>query len=127
MQSNEPVSNLKLGRKSHVLVTVLLENILPDATGEADRQQTYRILGLIQHDWRGRADGQDNGVPNPLALQAVPCIHRALGGASLFALGVFSNKYMQYAVGLSIGLLLLVTAPPSCRSGRNHKVFSAVK
>ena len=31
---------------------------------------------------------------------------------SLFRLGMFSNKYMQYAVGLSIGLLLLVSAAP---------------
>jgi len=32
--------------------------------------------------------------------------------ASLFTIGVFSNKYMQYAVGLSIFLLLLVSAVP---------------
>ena len=32
--------------------------------------------------------------------------------ASVFRLGVFSNKYMQYAVGLSIALLLLVVNVP---------------
>lgn len=32
--------------------------------------------------------------------------------ASLFSIGVFSNRYMQYAVGLSVGLLLLVTLTP---------------
>jgi Ca2+-transporting ATPase len=32
--------------------------------------------------------------------------------ASLFQIGIFSNKYMQYAVGLSITLLLIVTAVP---------------
>jgi Ca2+-transporting ATPase len=32
--------------------------------------------------------------------------------ASIFELGVFSNKYMQYAVGLSLLLLLLVTTVP---------------
>jgi len=32
--------------------------------------------------------------------------------ASLFRIGVFSNKWMQYAVGLSIALLLLVTTVP---------------
>lgn len=32
--------------------------------------------------------------------------------ASIFKLGVFSNKYMQYAVGLSITLLLLVVNVP---------------
>jgi Ca2+-transporting ATPase len=32
--------------------------------------------------------------------------------ASIFTIGIFSNKWMQYAVGLSIGLLLLVCAVP---------------
>jgi len=32
--------------------------------------------------------------------------------ASLFQIGIFSNRYMQYAVGLSIGLLLLVCSVP---------------
>ncbi|MGC1374605.1 MAG: cation-translocating P-type ATPase [Anaerolineales bacterium] len=32
--------------------------------------------------------------------------------ASLFSIGVFSNKWMQYAVGASIGLLLLVCIVP---------------
>jgi Ca2+-transporting ATPase len=32
--------------------------------------------------------------------------------ASLFRIGVFSNKWMQYAVGLSIALLLIVCAVP---------------
>jgi Ca2+-transporting ATPase len=32
--------------------------------------------------------------------------------ASLFRLGIFSNRFMQYAVGLSIALLLLVCAVP---------------
>jgi Ca2+-transporting ATPase len=31
---------------------------------------------------------------------------------SVFKLGVFSNKYMQYAVGLSILLLVLVVSVP---------------
>jgi len=31
---------------------------------------------------------------------------------SLFKLGIFSNKYMQYAVGLSIVLLLVVVNTP---------------
>ncbi len=30
----------------------------------------------------------------------------------MFKLGVFSNKYMQYAVGLSVFLLLLVVNVP---------------
>jgi Ca2+-transporting ATPase len=31
---------------------------------------------------------------------------------SIFKLGIFSNRYMQYAVGLSIVLLLLVVSVP---------------
>ncbi len=31
---------------------------------------------------------------------------------SIFSIGVFSNRYMQYAVGLSIGLMLLVVGLP---------------
>ncbi len=31
---------------------------------------------------------------------------------SIFRLGVFSNRYMQYAVGLSIALMLLVVSVP---------------
>jgi Ca2+-transporting ATPase len=32
--------------------------------------------------------------------------------ASLFQIGIFSNKWMQYAVGVSISLLLLVCIVP---------------
>jgi Ca2+-transporting ATPase len=32
--------------------------------------------------------------------------------ASIFQIGFFSNRYMQYAVGLSIALLLLVCSLP---------------
>ena len=32
--------------------------------------------------------------------------------ASIFRLGVFSNKWMQYAVGVSIFLLFIVTSVP---------------
>jgi Ca2+-transporting ATPase len=32
--------------------------------------------------------------------------------ASLFSIGVFSNRYMQYAVGLSLVLLFLVVSVP---------------
>jgi Ca2+-transporting ATPase len=35
---------------------------------------------------------------------------------SLFKLGVFSNKYMQYAVGLSLVLMLLVVNVPFLQS-----------
>ena len=44
--------------------------------------------------------------------------------ASLFSIGVFSNRYMQYAVGFSITLLLLVCSVPFLQSPFNTKFLS---
>jgi len=72
------------------------------------------IVGLIQHDWRG-VDVQTAETMAFLTLSLCE-LFRAYTvrseRASLFTIGVFSNKYMQYAVGLSITLLLLVTSVP---------------
>jgi Ca2+-transporting ATPase len=72
------------------------------------------ILGLIQHDWRG-VDVQTAETMAFLTLSLCE-LFRAYTvrseRASLFTIGVFSNKYMQYAVGLSISLLLLVCSVP---------------
>jgi Ca2+-transporting ATPase len=45
--------------------------------------------------------------------------------ASLFKLGIFSNKYMQYAVGLSIVLLLMVVTVPFLQPIFNTHFLSA--
>ncbi|MFZ5911990.1 MAG: cation-translocating P-type ATPase [Chloroflexota bacterium] len=72
------------------------------------------ILGLIQHDWRG-VDVQTAETMAFLTLSLCE-LFRAYTvrseRASLFTIGAFSNKYMQYAVGLSIFLLLLVSSVP---------------
>jgi Ca2+-transporting ATPase len=72
------------------------------------------IVGLIQHDWRG-VDVQTAETMAFLTLSLCE-LFRAYTvrseRASLFQIGVFSNRYMQYAVGLSIFLLLLVSAVP---------------
>lgn len=72
------------------------------------------IVGLIQHDWRG-VDVQTAETMAFLTLSLCE-LFRAYTvrseRASLFTIGAFSNKYMQYAVGLSITLLLLVTSVP---------------
>jgi len=47
--------------------------------------------------------------------------------ASIFQIGVFSNKWMQYAVGLSIVLLLLVTTVPFLQPIFNTHPMSAVE
>jgi Ca2+-transporting ATPase len=72
------------------------------------------IVGLIQHDWRG-VDVQTAETMAFLTLSLCE-LFRAYTvrseRSSLFTIGIFSNRYIQYAVGLSIGLLLLVCSVP---------------
>jgi Ca2+-transporting ATPase len=72
------------------------------------------IAYLIQHDWRG-VDVQTAETMAFVTLSLCE-LFRAYTvrseRASLFKIGLFSNKWMQYAVGLSIFLLILVTAMP---------------
>lgn len=72
------------------------------------------IVYLIQHDWRG-IDVQTAETMAFVTLSLCE-LFRAYTvrseRASLFQIGVFSNRYMQYAVGLSIALLLLVCSLP---------------
>ncbi len=69
---------------------------------------------VLEHDWRG-VDVQTAETMAFVTLSLAE-LFRAYTvrseRASLFSIGVFSNKYMQYAVGLSISLLLLVSAVP---------------
>jgi Ca2+-transporting ATPase len=44
--------------------------------------------------------------------------------ASIFTIGVFSNRYMQYAVGLSMALLLLVCTVPFLQEIFNTHIMS---
>ncbi len=72
------------------------------------------IVYLIQHDWRG-VDVQTAETMAFVTLSLCE-LFRAYTvrseKASLFRIGVFSNKWMQYAVGLSIALLLIVCSVP---------------
>lgn len=72
------------------------------------------FLYLFQHDWRG-LDVQTAETMAFVTLSLCE-LFRAYTvrseRASIFQLGVFSNKYMQYAVGVSILLLLLVVSVP---------------
>ena len=69
---------------------------------------------LIQHDWRG-VDVQTAETMAFVTLSLCE-LFRAYTvrseKVSIFKLGIFSNRYMQYAVGLSITLLLLVVSVP---------------
>jgi Ca2+-transporting ATPase len=72
------------------------------------------IVYLLRHDWRG-VDVQTAETMAFVTLnlcelfRAYTCRSERV---SIFKLGVFSNKYMQYAVGFSILLLALVVAVP---------------
>jgi Ca2+-transporting ATPase len=72
------------------------------------------ITYLIQHDWRG-VDVQTAETMAFVTLSLCE-LFRAYTvrseRASLFQIGIFSNRYMQYAVGLSITLLILVVSVP---------------
>ncbi|RPJ28136.1 MAG: cation-translocating P-type ATPase [Chloroflexi bacterium] len=72
------------------------------------------ITYLIQHDWRG-VDVQTAETMAFVTLSLCE-LFRAYTvrseRASLFKIGIFSNRYMQYAVGLSITLLVLVVSVP---------------
>jgi P-type Ca2+ transporter type 2C len=69
---------------------------------------------VLQHDWRG-VDVQTAETMAFVTLSLCE-LFRAYTvrseKASIFRLGIFSNRYMQYAVGLSITLLLLVVSVP---------------
>ncbi len=69
---------------------------------------------LLQHDWRG-VDVQSAETMAFVTLSLCE-LFRAYTvrseRVSVFRLGFFSNRYMQYAVGLSIVLLLLVVSVP---------------
>lgn len=69
---------------------------------------------VLNHDWRG-VDVQTAETMAFVTLSLAE-LFRAYTvrseRASIFQIGIFSNKYMQYAVGLSISLLLIVCSVP---------------
>jgi len=72
------------------------------------------LLYLLRHDWRG-VDVQSAETMAFVTLSLCE-LFRAYTvrseRVSIFKLGIFSNRFMQYAVGLSIVLLLLVVSVP---------------
>ncbi len=72
------------------------------------------LLYVLQHDWRG-IDVQTAETMAFVTLSLCE-LFRAYTvrseKASLFQIGVFSNRYMQYAVSLSLVLLFLVVSVP---------------
>ena len=73
-----------------------------------------RVLYLLQHNWRG-IDVQSAETMAFITLSLAELFRSYTvrsEKASLWKIGVFSNKYMQYAVGFSILLVALVVNVP---------------
>jgi Ca2+-transporting ATPase len=72
------------------------------------------ITYLLQHDWHG-VDVQTAETMAFVTLSLCELFRAYTVRSerlSIFKLGVFSNKFMQYAVGLSILLLIVVVSVP---------------
>jgi len=76
------------------------------------------IAYLLQHDWSGvNVQSAETMAFVTLSLCELFRAYTVRSErASIFKIGIFSNKWMQYAVGLSITLLLLVCALPFLQS-----------
>jgi Ca2+-transporting ATPase len=72
------------------------------------------IAYLVQFDWQGVnvADAETMAFVTLSLCELFRAYTVRSERISLFRLGIFSNRVMQYAVGLSIGLLLLVMYVP---------------
>jgi Ca2+-transporting ATPase len=121
--SREPIvnSSMALGiviqtitQTGAVLTAFALGLLWHLAAGEMVPPGVNPLVYLLQHDWRG-IDVQTAETMAFVTLSLCE-LFRAYTvrseRASVFRLGVFSNRYMQYAVSLSIGLLLLVVNVP---------------
>jgi Ca2+-transporting ATPase len=72
------------------------------------------FVRLLQYDWRG-VDVQTAETMAFVTLSLCELFRAYTVRSereSIFRLGIFSNRYMQYAVGASIGLLVLVVSVP---------------
>ncbi len=120
---NEPIINRIMGvgitiqtiaQTSAVLMAFGLGLIWHLEAGALVPQGMNPVLYLLHHDWRG----VDIQAAETMAFVTLSLceLFRAYTvrseRASIFQIGIFSNKYMQYAVGLSIALLLIVCGVP---------------
>ena len=82
---------------------------------------------ILEHDWRGvNVQSAETMAFVTLSLAELFRAYTVRSErASIFAIGIFSNRYMQYAVGLSIALLLLVINVPFLQPIFNTHFLSA--
>jgi len=118
---NEPIVNRSMGL-GIVIQTITQTTAVLSAFGlglywnidQALPAGVNPIIGLIQHNWRG----VDVLTAETMAFVTLSLaeLFRAYTvrseRASLLQIGIFSNKYMQYAVGLSMLLIALVVNIP---------------
>jgi len=120
---SEPIINRSMGlgitiqtimQTGAVLVAFVMGLIWHLEAGAIIPSGTNALSFVLNHDWRG-VDVQTAETMAFVTLSLCE-LFRAYTvrseRASIFEIGIFSNKYMQYAVGLSIGLLLLVCSVP---------------
>jgi Ca2+-transporting ATPase len=123
---NEPIINksMQLGliiqtfaQTGAVLLAFVLGLVWHLEAGAAIPSGMNVLSYVLQHDWRG-VDVQTAETMAFVTLSLCE-LFRAYTvrseKASIFRLGIFSNRYMQYAVGLSITLLVLVVSVPFLR------------
>jgi len=124
---NEPIINKSMGlgiviqtfaQTGAVLTAFVLGLVWHLEAGATIPSGMNALSYILQHDWRG-VDVQTAETMAFVTLSLCE-LFRAYTvrseKASIFRLGVFSNKWMQYAVGASIFLLFIVTAFPFLQS-----------
>lgn len=120
---SEPIINRSMGigiivqtimQTSAVLIAFVMGLAWHIEAGAAIPSGANVLSYVLAHDWRG-LDVQTAETMAFVTLSLCE-LFRAYTvrseRASVFKIGIFSNRYMQYAVGLSIALLLLVCAVP---------------
>ena len=120
---NEPIINRSMGvgiivqtitQTSAVLTAFVMGLAWHLEAGSALPSGMNVLSFVMAQDWRG-VDVQTAETMAFVTLSLAE-LFRAYTvrseRASIFQIGIFSNRYMQYAVGLSISLLLLVCAVP---------------
>ncbi len=135
-KKREPIINRNMGtgliiqtiaQTGAVLTAFALGLLWHLEAGAIIPQGANPILYIIQHDWRG-VDVQTAETMAFVTLSLCE-LFRAYTvrseKVSIFRIGVFSNKWMQYAVGLSIFLLIVVTAVPFLRPIFNTHFLAA--
>ncbi len=133
---SEPIVNRSMGigiavqtvmQTGAVLTAFVLGLVWHLEAGAIVPPGTNVLSYVLSHDWRG-VDVQTAETMAFVTLSLCE-LFRAYTvrseRASIFKIGVFSNKYMQYAVGVSVTLLLLVCSVPFLQPIFNTHFLSA--